>query len=170
MDAQLLATATIGKTYGLEGYLKVLSLSGKVSHLESLKECVLELSDGKRAAVAVSSSKTQGNLFLMRFKGYETPEKARALSGSVMYVDRKDAAPLRDGEYYVADLYGLALMSDGVEVGRIDAVCDGAQADYLLTKRKDGKSVLIPNMEPFVSKPDFEKGVVELLMPSLLEQ
>ena len=51
----------------------------------------------------------------------------------------------------------------------MESVCDGAQADYLMVRKSDGSSVLIPNMAPFVSKPDFEKGTIELVEKSLLE-
>ena len=54
-------------------------------------------------------------------------------------------------------------------MGTVESVCDGAQADYLMVRKPDGQTILVPNMEPFVSRPDFENGTIELLNSSLLE-
>ena len=34
----------------------------------------------------------------------------------------------------------------------------------------DGRSVIVPNMAPFVSRPDFKHGTIELLEPAILER
>ena len=162
-----LATATIGRTHGLEGFLRIHPFSGEVDHLEKLQKGVVRLRDGRQVAVTVSATRHHADSFLMRFSGYDSKEKAAALSGAVLLIDRSDAPVLEEGEYYIADLYGLKLTAGDVTIGTITAVADGAQADYLVIKKDDGKEVLIPNMAPFVSKPDFTKGCVELLMPEL---
>ena len=38
MPASLLTAATIGRTHGLEGYLKIYSLSGEYDHLMRIRE------------------------------------------------------------------------------------------------------------------------------------
>ena len=40
---ELLSTATIGKTHGVEGFLRVYSLSGEYAHLKKLREAVAVL-------------------------------------------------------------------------------------------------------------------------------
>ncbi len=165
---ELLSTATIGRTHGVDGFLRVYSLSGEYAHLRKLKDAVAVLPDGKEKFLSVSQVRSQGDLFLMKFTGYETPESARLLSGAVLKVRRQDARKLRKGEYYVADLFGLRVVHGGVDVGVVKDVSEGAQA-LLLQVEHDGRIFLVPNMSVFVSEPDFEKGEIELLMGDLLE-
>ena len=118
--------------------------------------------------LSVSQVRFQGDLLLMKFSGYETPESARLLSGAILKVKREDARKLRKGEYYIADLYGLSVVFNGEKVGTVKDVSDGAQAPLLQVER-NGKIFLVPNLPVFVSAPDFGKGEIELLMGDLLE-
>ncbi len=170
MEERLLVTATLGKTHGYEGFLRVYPSSGETEHLKKLKKCLVKCRNGKQVAVSVCESRTHADSFLMKFATYDTKEKASVLSGGVMYVRYEEASPLKEGEYYVADLFGLKMIhTDGSEVGEVVALCDGAQADYLEVKKSDGKTLLIPNMEVFVSKPDFESGTITLFVKELAE-
>ena len=165
---ELLSTATIGKTHGVEGFLRVYSLSGEYAHLKKLREAVAVLPGGKEKLLSVSQVRSQGELFLMKFSGYDTPESARVLSGSVLKVRRADARKLGKGEFYIADLYGLKVMYRGEEAGVIEDVSDCAQAMLLQVKR-EGKTYLVPYLPVFVSKPDFGTGTIELMMGDLLD-
>ena len=165
---ELLSTATIGRTHGVEGFLKIYSLSGEYAHLKKLKSAVAVFPDGKEKLLSVSQVRFQGDLLLMKFSGYETPESARLLSRAILKVRREDARKLRKGEYYIADLYGLSVVFNGEKVGTVKDVSDGAQAPLLQVER-NGKIFLVPNLPVFVSAPDFGKGEIELLMGDLLE-
>ena len=51
MKASLLAAATIGRTHGLDGYLRLYPLSGEIEHLMKLEEAVIRLRDGSEKKV-----------------------------------------------------------------------------------------------------------------------
>lgn len=169
MDKAFLATATVGRTHGVEGFLRLVSLSGETRHLRRLSSCVLVTKEKKELDVEIESVKSLADSLLVRFRGYETPEKARLLSGSVMYIDRKDAPKLRKGEVYVADLFGLSVECEKSVVGKVEFVSDGAQAMFLNVRRNDGEMRIIPYLPVYVGRPDLEKGSIELLMKELLD-
>ncbi len=164
----LLSTATIGKTHGVNGFLRVYSLSGEYGHLRKLKECIVRFPDGTEKPLSVSAVSSQGSLFLMRFSGYETPESARMLSGATIRVRRSDANRLREGEFYVADLYGLAVVCGGETVGTVRSTSEGSQA-LMLHIEHDGHEYLVPYLPVFLSRPDFSSGTIELRMKELLD-
>lgn len=168
MEARLLSTAIIGKTHGVDGYLKLHSLSGEYRHLMKIRKCFCQSRDGKLTELEVDGTKVNGDSLLMRFSGYDTPEKARLLSGSVIKIDRSDAPKLRKGEYYVADLYGLDVISEGRKVGSVVETSDGAQS-LLLHVECEGKIHLVPLLDVYVGKVDIVNGTLELLAPYLLE-
>ena len=168
MKASLLAAATIGRTHGLDGYLRLYPLSGEIEHLMKLEEAVIRLRDGsEKKGIAESIRMVSGDA-LIRFRGYDTPEKARVLAGGVLLIERSQAPELDEGEFYVADFYGLDVISDGVKAGTIEDTSEGAQAIMLHIRCNDGRIRLVPYLPVFLSHPDFDKGTIELLMPELL--
>lgn len=161
----LLATAKVGKTHGLKGFLRLESLSGEFEHLEVLDEALIRTKEGKEVEVHVEDTSYHADSFLMKFSGYDSPEKARFLSGGVMYITRDRAPKLEDGEYYIADLFDLEMvLEDGLSVGRVVSVSEGSQAMLLHVQKENGKIFLVPNMKPFIGDIDFEKNTITLLM------
>lgn len=158
----VLATATVGRVHGVDGFLKIYSLSGEIDHLLTLDEAKLVLKSKEEVFVTVKDIKMHQDELLMRFYNYETREKAKTLSGAVMYIAREKCPPLEEGEYYIADLYGMKIYYDGSEVAEVVDTSEGAQALLLHAKKKDGKIVLIPNMKPFVSRVSLDDGRIYL--------
>jgi len=134
----------------------------------------------------------------MAFVGYETPEAARVLTGLDIMVARDRAAPLKDNEWYVADLVGLDLTHEGRVVARIRSVLEGGPDPWLevvvpesgpgdapdpaaggssgtakrnpeRAKRNPERVSLVPFRGEFVGSIDLLAGRVELLAPWLLD-
>ena len=170
MEAKLLSTAKLGKTHGLDGYLRVYSLSGEYNHLKKLKECNVVLPDKSELSLSVDSISTQGELFLMRFSGYDTPEKARKLSKGIIRISRSNAPKLEKGEFYIADLYDMEVIHDGVSLGKVVATIDGPQALLLEILRYDNeKKYLVPLLPVYISNVNVKENTLELLMAELLD-
>ena len=159
---ELLSTATIGRTHGVEGFLKIYSLSGEYAHLKKLKSAVAVFPDGKEKLLSVSQVRFQGDLLLMKFSGYETPESARLLSGAILKVKREDARKLRKGEYYIADLLGMEVFT---EDGHFDVVRDvmetGANEVYIVESDEHGE-VLIPAIRQCVLDVNVEEKKMKI--------
>ncbi len=132
-DKELLAVAKLGAPRGLNGFLKLHSYSGEYSHLKGLTTILAapekkpELA--KMMKIQSAESGDWGLSFV--FEGYDTPEKARALTGLELYLPRDRVSPLKSNEWYIHDLIGMKLMLDGLAVGEIMGVLDGG-ADPLL--------------------------------------
>lgn len=169
MQATLLSTAKIGKTHALNGYLRVYSLSGEYSHLKKLDTCIVQLSDGSEITLDVEDVRIQGDLFLMKFQGYDTPEKARKLSQGIIRIPRDKAPKLKKGEFYIADLYDMEVYSNGEKLGVVVSTMEGPQAILLeIEKDSDKKKYLVPLLDIYVSNVNLKENSLELLMPELL--
>lgn len=170
MKAMLLASAKIGKTHGVNGYLRLFSLSGEYSHLKKLTSCSVVTKEGRELFLDVDSILVSEGMFLIRFCGYESPEKARALSQGILYIPRDKAPKLKKGEYYVADLYNMEVLVEGNRVGVVEDTWEGAQA-LMLSVRKDNdqKVYVVPNLPVYVSSIDVDSNTLVLEAPYLLE-
>ncbi|HQB54361.1 MAG TPA: ribosome maturation factor RimM [Sphaerochaeta sp.] len=166
---RLIATATIGRTFGYEGEVRVYPNNEESDYLKKLKTIVASLKDGKEIPLAVEHVRTDGKSVLMKFKGYDSSEEAQAIVGARVMVDRKFASPLKEGEYYTADLIGCTLVSDGENRATVVSVMDGPQALLLEAERPDSKRFLVPFLHEYTGKVDLEEKTIELLAPWLLD-
>lgn len=88
--------------------------------------------DGKGGAIA-------------RFAEVTDRTAAEKLRGTALTVPRSALPPLAEGEYYYADLIGLAAVStDGAALGTCVAVENYGAGDVLEIERPDGKRFLVP--------------------------
>ena len=106
--------------------------------------------------------KISGPATLVKLKGLDTPEQVKAFSNWEIWVDKRFAAPLKDGnEFYCADLIGLKAVCGGIERGVVSAVCLDLPDDTLeITVSESGKKILVPFRSLFIDEVDTEKGTV----------
>ena len=170
MAAPLLASATIGKTHGVNGFVRVYSLSGEIAHIKKLKNCIVRTPAGEELSLSVDAVEEKDDYLLMRFSGYSTPEKARFLVKSVILIPRENAVKLKKGEYYVADLYGMDVIYDKRKVGIVEYTMEGAQSLLLSVRRLDNsREYLVPNLPVYVRNICVEDNSLELIYPELME-
>jgi 16S rRNA processing protein RimM len=104
--------------------------------------------DGKGGAIA-------------RFAEVADRTAAEKLRGTVLAVPRSALPPLEEGEYYHADLIGLAAVSDaGEPLGTVIAVENFGAGDVLEIERPSGKRFMVPMRADAVPEWDGEQLVI----------
>ncbi|QIQ85862.1 ribosome maturation factor RimM [Erythrobacter sp.] len=110
-------------------------------------------SDGKGGAIA-------------RFAGVSNRTEAERLRGTVLTVPRAALLPLEEGEYYHADLIGLAVETDaGEPVGEVIAVENFGATDVVEIRRepppaKGPKTFMVPMTKEAVLSWDTARMVI----------
>jgi 16S rRNA processing protein RimM len=161
--------ALMGAPFGVKGFVKARSLSGELEHLMGLETVVLRLKDSEKA-YHIEEIRALGGSLGIKFRGVETPEAARALSGAELLAERDHAAPLDEGEYYVEDLRGLAVYSSqGEKLGEITDVLEGGNGQLIELRLSGGGTRLVPFRNEFFGEVDPEKGRAVLLNEWILE-
>ncbi|MDR6787763.1 16S rRNA processing protein RimM [Sphingomonas sp. BE138] len=100
---------------------------------------------------------------IARFAEVADRNAAEALRGTVLTVPREALPPLGEGEYYHADLLGLAALSTaGEPLGTVVAVENFGAGDVVEVRRASGKTFMVPmravpewNAERLVIDADF---------------
>lgn len=87
---------------------------------------------------------------------------AESLRGTPLRVARVDLPPLADGEYYHADLIGLACHSpDGEMLGQVVSVENFGAGDVIEIERPDGKRAMAPMIPAAVPEWDETRLVID---------
>jgi 16S rRNA processing protein RimM len=110
---------------------------------------------------------TKGGV-VARLEGISDRNAAEALKGVELYVDRDKLPAAAEGEFYHADLIGLAAVDpQGKRLGEIVAVQNYGAGDLLEIRLTGaGKTELIPFTEATVPEVDIAAGRVVVAMPA----
>ena len=135
----------VGAARGLDGTLKIIPLTDFEGRFDGLKEISI---GGK--IFRVEDVKHIGGQIFMKFAGVDSRESARALTNKFLTVDRKDAAPLDDGEFYIFDVIGCEVFDGDKRLGTVTNVLKTGSNDVF---EVDG-NILIPALKSVVRSID----------------
>lgn len=171
-EEDLVAVARLGAPRGLHGFLRLHSYSGEYDHIKTLKDIILasesKPDSGRKATIRAFETGDWG--VSAAFEGYDSPERARELTGMNILVPRSRASPLKDNEWYISDLVGMQLVLGDSAVGTIEGVLEGGPDPLLEVRLSDsGKTVLVPFRNEFIGTVDSTKKYMKLLAGWLLE-
>lgn len=151
---QRIALAAVAGAHGIKGEVRLKLFSDSVESLS--RHDKLYVAGVERKLVAVRDGKTA----VARFEGISDRGAAEALRGSLVEIDRSALPPLEQGEYYYADLIGLAAVDrDGTAVGQVAAVENYGAGDLLEIEVTGGRKSLIA-FKPGIA--DLEDGRIVL--------
>jgi 16S rRNA processing protein RimM len=148
-----IALAAVAGAHGVKGEVRLKLFSDSTASLAAQKK--LHVGGAELRLVSVRDS---GKTAVARFEGIADRSAAEGLRGSLVEVDRSALPPLKEGEYYHADLIGLPVVdSTGDAIGTVAAVENYGAGDLLEIETQDGKRSLIP-FRPTIA--DLEDGRV----------
>ncbi|WP_114950895.1 ribosome maturation factor RimM [Sphingosinicella terrae] len=132
--------AAVAGAHGIGGEVR-LKLFGEGA--DSLKRHKRLFAGGR--PLELVSVRAGGGGAVARFRGIDDRNAAEALRGQLLTVPRSELPPLGEGEYYHADLIGLACFDEaGEPLGTVVAVENFGAGDILEIERPDGKRAMIP--------------------------
>lgn len=135
----------VGAPRGLDGAVKIIPLTDFDGRFDGLKE----ISIGGKIFSVESVKHISGNIF-MKFAGVDNRDIAKTLTNKFLTVDRADAAPLADGEYYTFDIIGCEIFDGAKKIGTVTNVLKTGSNDVF---EVDGKT-LIPALKSVVESID----------------
>jgi len=135
----------IGAARGLDGTLKIIPLTDFDGRFDTLEK----ISVGGKIFRVEEVKHIGGQLFI-KFAGVDNRESARALTNKFLTVDRKDAAPLADGEFYTFDIIGCEVFDGDKKIGTVTNVLKTGSNDIF---EVDG-NILIPALKSVVKSID----------------
>lgn len=151
-----------GAPHGVRGELRVLPLTDFPERFQQLRRVYVgdELMD-------VEDCWYHKQFVIMKLKQCPHREAAAELTGSLLYVDRADAMPLAEGEYYTFDIIGLeAFDPEGISLGFVTEVLKTGSNDvYVVSKKGEAKQLLVPALKAVVKEINLPEGKMIVDLP-----
>jgi 16S rRNA processing protein RimM len=177
------ATVTVGRIlrpHGLRGEVAVEVLTDVPRRLDPGNPLLL-VRDGEPPIPVVVAARAaerpakggaapgRRTLARLRFAGIDDRDRAEALRGAWLEVERAQVPPAPEGVYYHYELLGCHCVAGGEELGEVvEVVEDGG--GLLLIVSDGHRKVPVPFVARFLRAIDVERGRIDLdLPPGLLE-
>ena len=159
----------MGRPHGVSGEVKVIPETDDPDRLRGLDRLFVGASAESARVRAIAGLRFQPNKHgvaaLVKFEGVAGREGAELLRGQSVYAAEDDLPPLEEGEVFVHDLIGLAVVTeDGDAVGTVTDVMLGAQ-DLLVVKRDGKPDALIPDVDEIVTLVDLDAEQITIAPP-----
>ena len=157
MKKERLEVGQIVNTFGIKGFVKIYPYVDDISRFDDLKYVYVKNKKFENE-LQIEEVKYQKNMVLIKFKGIETVEQAEKLKNSIVEIDRKDAIPLEEGQYFIADLLGLDVFLDtGEKLGILEDIYNTGSSDIYVVKNELGKQFLLPYIDEVIKEINLEK-------------
>lgn len=160
MRKEFLEVGEIVTIHGVKGYFRLYPWCDD-GDLDGAK--FMYLDDGK-ARYEVEDVKPHKNIYLIKWKGIDTPEEAVKFRGKTVYM-RRDDIPMGEGDYFIQDLEGLSVVDrddPGRRYGVLKEVARTGANDIYCVKADDGAETWVPAIPDVIDEVDLERGVLRI--------
>jgi len=146
--------------FGVKGWVKVQPNTAATRNLLAYQTWWVGR-EGDWREIAVAEARVQGRAVVARLESCDDRDAAAALRGKSVAVPRAALPRAQSGEYYWADLIGLAVVNGSAQAfGRITGVLQTGANDVLVVAGE--RERLIPFIADVIREVDVAAGVVRV--------
>lgn len=156
-DDNYIVVGQIGSTYGVKGWVKILSFTESINNIVEYQPWYIENGTGWKP-LKVEDATEYGKGLIVKLAGFEVPETVKVLSGKKIAILRSQLPKLDKNEYYWDDLKGLTVIDQhGTVLGKVIYLLETGSNDVLVVKGE--KEHAIPYLPgKVVTEIDLAKG------------
>ena len=164
-----LEVGQIVNTFGIKGEVKVVPFTDDIKRFDELKNVYVKTKKESKQ-YKVENVKYHKNMVLIKLEGINNVESAEILRNAFLEIDRKDAVPLEEGTYFIADLIGLEVYTEeGKLLGKVDDIYNTGSNDIYVVKDELGKQILLPGIKEVIKEVLLEQEkIIVHLIPGLI--
>ena len=163
-----LEVGQIVNTFGIKGEVKVTPFTNDVSRFDDLEKVYVKTRKEDKL-YKVEGVRYHNNMVLLKLEGIENPEQAELLKNAYLEIDREDAIPLKEGQYFIVDLIGLDVYTDeGNLLGKVDDIYNTGANDIYVVKDELGKQILLPGIKDVIKEVILDDRIIVHLIPGLI--
>ncbi len=163
-----LRVGVISNTHGIKGEVKVFPTTDDPERFEELEKAFIVFK-GEYKEVSISSVKYFKQFVILKFKEYNDINDILKFKGCDLVVDRENAVPLEENEYFICDLIGLKVVTEDGDFGVLKDVLTGNANDVYVVDH-EGREVLLPVIDECILDVNIKEGFIKAhIMKGLLD-
>lgn len=151
--------ASVNGVFGVKGEVRLFVHDRQSRTLAKPVEAVLISPEGVRRTVTVTTRSGAGKRIIATISGIESPEVAHGFIGWNIVVPRSVLPPTQKDEYYIHDLLDLPVVEDGVVIGKLSDVVNGARDVWVIETPTGEERYVLASAETILSV-DLATGIV----------
>ncbi len=166
----LITIGRVVKPFGVKGEIRIEPMTDFPERFKGLARVYLVSPAGRQITCEILAVRYRDSVPYLLLKGYDSPEKAKALNGWFIKLPEEEAIPLPEGSYYWFEIIGMEVFSEaGEKLGTITEVFETGSNDVYVMKQ-GRKETYIPAIKEIIKQVDrTKKRMVIHLMDGLME-
>lgn len=158
----LLQVGVITTTHGIRGEVKVYPTTDDAHRFEDLTYIFLDT--GKELCeLEIEKVRYFKQFVILKFKDVDNINDIEPYKGRSLYVTREFAVPLKENEYYIADLIDMKVfLEDGSFFGTLKDVMETGANDVYIMQTEAFGEVLVPAIKDCIKAVDVEQGTMTI--------
>jgi len=153
----------VAKKHGLTGEVTFFLDATDPQYYKNVK-CVYFEEEGQLVPYFLQSIKVNGDKAIAKLEGVDSVDQADLLKGKSIFLPLSKLPKLKEGEYYLHELVGLIVVSQGEFLGPVGYIYEAGRQN-LIALQHQGKEVLIPINDGIIKKVDFKKAEITVDLP-----
>lgn len=151
------------KAQGLKGEIKIKPLTDDIKRFKKLKVVYID-----KYPYNIVGLRQDNHFVYLQLSGIDSREKCMLLMQKYICIDRINAVELEEDEYFICDIIGCRLISEGEDLGIITSIDNYGSADVITVKGKKNE-IRFPFLKKIVINIDIEQKVFEVDQKKFLE-
>lgn len=163
MTEDMFRIGVITEPHGIKGEVKVFCTSDEPAHLKKVKKVLLVPTKGDEKELTMKQVRLAGQFLIVQFEEVTDRNAAETLRKAELYVERKDAVPLQQDEYYINDLIGLKVVDENdLALGTLTEVIPTGANDVYEITLSSGEQLLLPAIKQCILSVNVPDGYIKV--------
>ena len=164
MEEQLFRVGLVSTAHGIRGALKVFPTTQDPERFRTLKKVRFSRTGEAEdicAEYTVQKVSYLNQQVLLQLEEVTDRNQAEQMRGGSLWIPRKDAVPLDEDEFYIADFVGATVWEeDGRVLGTVTEILQTGSNEVLAVRETSGKELLIPVIRDCIRAMNAEEGII----------
>lgn len=163
VDVDVVTIGKVLRPFGVEGDVRVESLTDVPGRFEGLPPVTLVMPTGERLATTITRARKMHRFYAVGFAAFSSPEEAGRFRGALVQMQQESVPPLAEAQYYQFELIGLEVHDEtGRMLGKLEEILDLSH-HHMFVVRQNGHELLIPAVRQIITLVDIEAGIMKVV-------
>ncbi|MCR4721708.1 MAG: ribosome maturation factor RimM [Lachnospiraceae bacterium] len=164
-----LRVGVITSPHGIHGEVNIFPTTDDPKRFTKLKKVIIDTKK-TQTKMKISGIKFFKNMVIATLSGIEDRTQAEKYRSADILIEREDALPLEEDEFYICDIIGFTVTSDeGEKLGQLEDVLTSSANDVYVVSDEEGREILIPSIRDCIISIDMNsKNIVVHLLKGMI--